>query len=549
MRPTFLSTFLSLLDLPHILLQDDSLAYADMGISLPHRHFVSINAPTPYRMGVPYLFGVLCLCTLLIGCQSASLPEPTTTTNTQNQLKLESGGVVRYVDPAAFDFTGTANVVWPNGKQQSGTWKNGKLHGYGTQAYKGQTYTGSWVHGRQQGRGRQERDDGYVYDGEWQGNLRHGYGVARWPNQSIYQGEWASNQREGFGSFTTPTGKRYEGEWHADRRHGYGHEWLPNHARYRGMWHFDQRSGFGRELRPDGSYFVGNWHNNLPHGRGSERRSDGTHHDGLWRHGQVSGYGTRTTHSGLHFSGMWRQNAIDRGRLRLPDGEIYDGPLFGAAGQHVAEPLITWLKHQADPAAKLLLGIVYTEFEHPHPSERLAFTWLRQAATLPEAQFRLAKIMLNQGTDHDAALELLSNASQAGYGPAATRLAQFYELGWIVAPDLHKARQLYEIGIAGGDIDAYNKLAWLLATTPTTLADPTTAFTIIGPIAAYFSRWQYLDTLAACHARLGEFTAAASVQRAAVHAAKTSLMNDGTLADLEQRLALYVQQRPYLTDR
>ena len=526
-----------------------------MGISLPRRVFVNIIASAPYRARLSYMFGALCLYTLLLGCQSASPPEPTTTTDTQNQLILETAGVVRYVDPAAFDFTGTASVIWPNGSRLSGSWENGKLHGFGTEVYNGQTYTGSWVHGRQQGRGRQERDDGYVYDGEWQDNLRHGYGVARWPNQSIYQGEWAFDQREGFGSFTAPTGKRYEGEWHADRRHGYGHEWLPNYARYRGMWHFDQRSGFGRELRPDGSFFVGHWQNNLPHGRGSERRADGTHHNGLWRHGQVSGYGTRTTPSGLQFSGMWRENAMERGRLRLPDGEVYDGPMFGAEGQHVSEPLIAWLKNQTDPAAKLLLGIIYSEFEHPHANERLAFTWLRQAAKshLPEAQFRLAQIMLNQGTDYDAALALLNNASQAGYGPAATRLAHFYELGWIVAPDLHKARQLYEIGIAGGDISAYNKLAWLLATTPTTLADPTTAFTIIGPIAAYFSRWQYLDTLAACHARLGEFAAAVRVQRAAVHAAKTSRhkhpRNGTTLADLEQRLALYVQQQPYLTDR
>ena len=59
-------------------------------------------------------------------------------------------------------------MIWNNGRKKDGYWKNGKLHGKGTQIY----------------------SNGDVYEGNFKDGSWDGYGIYIWADGSSYKGDW-----------------------------------------------------------------------------------------------------------------------------------------------------------------------------------------------------------------------------------------------------------------------------------------------------------------------------------------------------------------------
>lgn len=68
-----------------------------------------------------------------------------------------------------------------NKRSYIGSWKNGRMRGYGEMMYlDGSVYTGWWDEGMRCGHGRMEYGNTTsVYIGGWERDMRNGYGVFR----------------------------------------------------------------------------------------------------------------------------------------------------------------------------------------------------------------------------------------------------------------------------------------------------------------------------------------------------------------------------------
>jgi serine/threonine-protein kinase len=107
-----------------------------------------------------------------------------------------------------------------------------------------------------------------------------------------------------------------------------------------------------------------------------------------------------------------------------------------------------------------------------------------------------------------------------------------------------EALSSYREAAERGDMNAANKVAWHLATSPDpTLRDGTNAIWFAKLAVAATSRQDsaVLDTLAAAYAEAGQFTAAVQAQQDALALAR----DEATKADLASRLKLYQENTPY----
>ena len=73
---------------------------------------------------------------------------------------------------------GTGTMVWPNGDQYVGEWKDGKIHGVGTLTWSG----------------------GTKYTGDWKNGIQDGIGTLTWPNGDQYVGERKDSKASGQGT-------------------------------------------------------------------------------------------------------------------------------------------------------------------------------------------------------------------------------------------------------------------------------------------------------------------------------------------------------------
>ena len=496
--------------------------------------------------------------------------------------------------PEELVYSGEATFVWPDGRRRSGLWLDGQLQGMGTEQigdehYSGQwldgerhghgevefadgsryvgdfqhglasgkgtwtsrgsMYQGSWRDGKKHGEGQFNGANGTVYQGQWQHGRRDGYGRQQFPGGGIYEGDWLDDKPHGFGRFLFPTGATYEGSWLAGARDGYGTWHSPANLAYEGTWRDDQRNGFGRESRPDGSFYAGQWQQDERHGKGREVHADGSVHEGAWEHNRILGDGTRTNPTGIRISGHWQDNTISRGILTLPDGAEYQGALFNFEGRAAAATLVQWLTQKAseqNPQAQVFLASLYLDFLEPKPDPSTALVWLRKGAEagVPEAQYRLAMLLIEE--DLAVSMAWLKRAAAARHPAANEVLGEYLHTGKYLAQDHDAAIACYEIAAAGGSVNAINNWAWLLATSDDDgLADPERAIELIQPFVLYFGSWQHMDTLAAAHARLGDFGRAQRLQNQALIQAR-SLAPDNVLDDMSARLDLYNSEQIYI---
>jgi len=105
-----------------------------------------------------------------------------------------------------------------------GSWKNGKLNGYGTYKYvDDMTYKGEWKDNKAQGDGLAVYMNDSEYTGEWVKGKYEGEGEQRLFGDLVYYtGGFRNGRRSGTGKLTYRCGLKYEGEFMDGRPHGRG---------------------------------------------------------------------------------------------------------------------------------------------------------------------------------------------------------------------------------------------------------------------------------------------------------------------------------------
>jgi tetratricopeptide (TPR) repeat protein len=104
------------------------------------------------------------------------------------------------------------------------------------------------------------------------------------------------------------------------------------------------------------------------------------------------------------------------------------------------------------------------------------------------------------------------------------------------------------IELSPGSPDAYNELAWLLATAPTpSVRAPTEAVRVAEQLEKLWPSANNLDTVAAAYASAGRWREAVATQGRAVEMARTEFWSRPE--DFEQRQAYYLKCQPYFGAR
>jgi hypothetical protein len=539
-------------------------------------------ASTPERViTLRGLCVVLAWFTLAAGCAHVPPRAATSTaSDTTPGVLYPAKGRAAAVAPADLRYTGTARYRWPDGREYDGEWRDGLPHGQGSETLPdGERYTGAWAAGHRdglgellpaggglyegefrggvrEGRGIQFGADG-VYQGDWLADREHGYGELAGVHGSRYVGEWRAGLREGTGTWHGVDGSSYQGDWRADHPDGHGVYRFPDGAVYEGAWRAGRqngvgrliaasgvtyeggwadarRAGFGVETRPDGGSYAGEWRADQRTGAGREQRADGTSHEGNWQQNQPRGPGQRHYFSDIDVDGEWEGDIVTRGRLILPQGVIYEGPLLEAPSGRASKDLMQWLTTTADAGnaqARLLAACaLLTEPDSPANAAR-ARAWLAQAADagIAEAAYLLGGLLFTSvggRADAAGALTRLEQAAGADYAEAHRALGDLHtrRLGAGLAPavpaDDVQAADRYREALRAGSPLAAERLARLLATSnDSRVRNPAEAIDVLEWLALHTLYWQDLDTLAIAYAAANDPVAAVLAEERAIEAA------------------------------
>ena len=112
---------------------------------------------------------------------------------------------------------GTGTMIWPNGDQYVGEWKDSKTHGVGTLTWSG----------------------GTKYTGDWKNGIQDGIGTLTWPNGDQYVGERKDSKASGQGTMILNTGVKYVATWIGDKKYGLGKKYYNDQFLYEGRWEND----------------------------------------------------------------------------------------------------------------------------------------------------------------------------------------------------------------------------------------------------------------------------------------------------------------------
>jgi serine/threonine-protein kinase len=183
----------------------------------------------------------------------------------------------------------------------------------------------------------------------------------------------------------------------------------------------------------------------------------------------------------------------------------------------------------------------------------IAFFLLSCATTEPkQSESRNPKFYNDRGIAHgekgkyDQAISDFNKAIEINprYGKAYNNRGIVYRLKGRydqAIADFNKAMQINPM-----DAQAYNNLAWLLATAKEPRIRNGEKAVGFAVKACDLSEWknpEYLDTLAASYARVGDFGNATKWQEMAWH-----LLEGGKKAEAQKRLYLYREHRPWPPD-
>lgn len=219
---------------------------------------------------------------------------------------------------------GQGTYIYKSGSKFSGTFKNGRIHKFGTLYF----------------------SDGRIYKGEWVNQRRHGLGVMKFLDGSIYSGSFVENKKEGKGRMTRSNGDVHEGIWVDDHLHGRGYITYTSGEKTMVTWNFGQLigaatsqanntvlassesspaidnpskppsftncnnvncgNGQGRYTYRDGSYYDGGFVDGLPQGEGVCNYANGDRYEGGWKNNAPDGEGVMYFASGTVYAALWK---------------------------------------------------------------------------------------------------------------------------------------------------------------------------------------------------------------------------------------------------
>jgi TPR repeat protein len=226
-------------------------------------------------------------------------------------------------------------------------------------------------------------------------------------------------------------------------------------------------------------------------------------------------------------------------------------------GQGVAKnyvEAVKWFRKAAEQnlvGGQFFLGICYYTGQGVAKDYAEAVKWFRKAAdqNVAEAQCNLGTCYFQgEGVakDYAEAVKWFRKAADQNVAEAQCNLGSCYLDGQGVEKDETQAIKWFRKAAEGGlvDVSAFNKLAWLLATSGNSeIRDGSNAVFFAEKAAAATNRKDpaVLDTLAVAYAEAGQFEKAISTQREAIALLRT----DAEKADYLNHLKLFELHQPY----
>lgn len=241
------------------------------------------------------------------------------------------------------------------------------------------------------------------------------------------------------------------------------------------------------------------------------------------------------------------ETAIEAGSVdaMVALGYMHNNAEFGAADFEKANELFTRASNLGSPLARALLGYAHLEGNGVPVNDPEAYRLLTEAAAQGSTQaYRGIAYLFESGRgvakNTDEALAWYAKAGEAG-----DQFAQLH-LGFVLlqSGDLEAGGQWLARAADSGVPQGQNDYAWALAT------NANDAFRN-GKLALHYAilavaqrpTAQYVDTLAAAYAELGDFATAITEQERAIGLVPEG--DDELLADLQSRLKRYQASEPW----
>ena len=108
-------------------------------------------------------------------------------------------------------YDGFGRIIYDNGQEYIGEFKNGDPHGYGKTLY----------------------SNGHVYLGEYNNGTKHGYGVYKWKNGNMFYGKFKNGKEDGYAVKTE----------HFDRERMLINEWEDGELKRSSTKEIDNKTG------------------------------------------------------------------------------------------------------------------------------------------------------------------------------------------------------------------------------------------------------------------------------------------------------------------
>ena len=192
--------------------------------------------------------------------------------------------------------------VYPDGRQYTGEFKDGKANGKGTMIWTNPSY------------GKSRR-----YEGEFLNDLPHGHGKMK----------TLHNVHHGHGRPLQERSEEYEGEFREGKYHGQGKLVIDGHV-WEGQFSNGESNGKTTHRWPNGNVCVGNYVNGVLRGDGTMFFANGDHYVGKLNYaGWKSGHGTLRYANGEKYVGEFKYDQRHgKGRMEYLDGRVKTGSWY-----------------------------------------------------------------------------------------------------------------------------------------------------------------------------------------------------------------------------
>lgn len=188
-------------------------------------------------------------------------------------------------------YSGNSTIMDIPGKQtKTGTFRDGLIHGKGTDICNHGIYEGNYILNNRDGNGKFTDESG-IYVGTFSGSLQNGFG---------------SGIRQGFGKITSHSGRITNGFFHNDKLYNYGTITYEKDHEFR--------------------TYAGEFANNVFNGKGVLTYKNGDVYEGEWKNDKKHGNGVKTyADNGAKYIGTWENGERREGKYVFNNGEVLQG--------------------------------------------------------------------------------------------------------------------------------------------------------------------------------------------------------------------------------